>query len=449
MDPDPWLAGAAGAALLLLLIIAALSAVEAAVSTTRRLKLPKFANEVRVLEVEAVLDRPELFLSSARLGRSIAEALLYAAGALIALEATVLADGSDHSNTIRSVVLHAGPNILLSAVISYVVVAVVGEALPRSGAGRCPEALFVRSLGFIRLFTLVMTPIRWLARRLRHRLSLPTGVDLAQASRSAHSEEAIKQLVEGSAEEGVLEEDEREMIQSIFQFGDTVARQIMVPRIDISSVPADAPLDEVARQAMDSGHSRLPVYEGTLDNVVGVVHVKDLLPHLIENRRDLPVREVCREAYFVPEGKKIDELLQEFRRAKSQLAIVVDEFGGTGGLVTVEDVLEEIVGEIEDEYDTEEPTVEPAAAGEGTILDGRIAVEDVNELLGLNLSEDDYDTLGGFVFGLFGRPAQEGERVSHDGVDFVVEAMDGARFQRIRVTVPDQNQEARDEQPAG
>ena len=224
------------------------------------------------------------------------------------------------------------------------------------------------------------------------------------------------------------------MIHSIFDFTDTVARQVMVPRIDMDSVSVEQTVDEVVRQALQTGHSRLPVHEGTLDNVVGVVHVKDLLPCLVDGDRHGSVRPMMRDPYFVPEGKKIDELLQEFRTHKSQLAIVVDEFGGTSGLVTVEDVLEEIVGEIEDEYDVEQhPAAEISATGEGAIVDARMLIDDVNEQLKLGVPEGDYETLGGFVFSLFGRPPSVGERISYNNLEFVAEAMDGMRLLKIRV----------------
>jgi putative hemolysin len=223
-----------------------------------------------------------------------------------------------------------------------------------------------------------------------------------------------------------------------------VARQVMVPRIDIYSASVESTVEELARLAIESGHSRLPVYEETLDNMVGIVHVKDVLPYLVENRHDVSVREVMRSPYFVPEGKKIDELLPEFRRQKTLMAIVVDEFGGTSGLVTVEDVLEEIVGEIEDEYDVDEPPpVEVSLTGEGAIVDARMTIDDVNEELGLNLPEEDNDTLGGFVFSLFGRPPQVGERIAYDGIEFQVEATEGMRLQKIRIIVsrPEQSSE--------
>ena len=224
------------------------------------------------------------------------------------------------------------------------------------------------------------------------------------------------------------------MIHSIFDFTETVARQVMGPRIDVDSVSVDQTVDEVVRQALQTGHSRLPVHEGTLDHVVGVVHVKDLLPCLVEGDRHGSIRSAMREPYFVPEGKKIDELLQEFRTHKSQLAIVVDEFGGTSGLVTVEDVLEEIVGEIEDEYDVEHhPAAEVSSTGEGAIVDARMTIDDVNEQLELGIPEGDYDTLGGFVFSLFGRPPSVGERISYHHLDVIAEAMDGMRLLKIRV----------------
>jgi CBS domain containing-hemolysin-like protein len=323
--------------------------------------------------------------------------------------------------------------ILTGSLVLYLLVTVAGESLPKAFASRAPERMLVRGAHVIRWFTFGFSPVLWVTRKLARLLALGTGVETPQTARAAHTEEEIKLLVEGSAQEGVLEEDEKELIHSIFEFTDTVVRQIMVPRIDIVSVPGTATVHEAIQEAVASGHSRLPVHDGTLDTVIGTVHVKDLIPHLLAGNDGQLVSEVVRTPFFVPPGKKIDELLQEFRTHKNQLAIVVDEFGGTAGLVTIEDVLEEIVGEIEDEYDVpEEPSVVDFP-GEGTVLDARMTIDDCNAELGLDLQDEENDTIGGFVFSLFGRPPRAGERVQHGSLEFIAEAVDGIRLQRVRV----------------
>jgi putative hemolysin len=438
MGADPWLSGSLIAALALLFMMAVLSRLETAVISARRSRLPQLCSAARLAEVEAVLESPDEFQSSAHLAKSLCESILYAAAALVGLQLCVRSTHHALTGDLNNLLAVAWPGIGLGAVVAYLAVTVLGESLPKSLATRDPERILIRWLRFIRVFTVAFTPVRWITQSVAKAMAISTGGGPILSARAAHSEEEIKLLVEGSAEEGVLEEDEKEMIHSIFEFTDTVARQVMVPRTNIVSAPVESTLEEAARRAMESGHSRIPVYEGTLDSVVGVVHVKDLLPRLLAGLQQAPIRELLREPIFVPEGKKIDELLQEFRTHKSQMAIVVDEFGGTSGLVTVEDVLEEIVGEIEDEYDVEEhPAAEVSETGGGTLVDGRMTIPDLNDELDLALPEEDNDTVGGFVFSLFGRPPEVGESVEAEGLVFLVEALDGLRVAKVRIIRPD------------
>ena len=430
---DPWLASALLLIALLLLVMAGLSALETALLSARRSRLAQHGPERRINAAEALIEDPDPFLTSAHLAKSICEAFVYPAGAIIAVELTfrwfVPVGPSEPGPLLRS----AWPVILVGSLLLYLLVTVAGESLPKAFASRAPERMLLRYARLIRLFTLGFSPVLWVTRKLARLLAQGAGVDTPQAARAAHTEEEIKLLVEGSAQEGVLEEEEKELIHSIFEFTDTVVRQIMVPRIDIVSVPATATVHEAIREAVASGHSRLPVHDGTLDTVVGIVLVKDLIPYLLDGTRERLVRDVVRTPFFIPPGKKIDELLQEFRTHKNQLAIVVDEFGGTAGLVTIEDVLEEIVGEIEDEYDVPEEPSMVDFPGEGTVLDARMTIDDCNAELDLDLRDEENDTIGGFVFSLFGRPPRAGERVQHGSLEFVVEAVDGIRLQRIRV----------------
>ncbi len=433
MLTDPWMLSALAVILLLLALISWLSGLETAVLNARRSRLATWEGNVGHA-AEKLLDHAENFQSSAHLGKSLCESLLYAACALAGVNLALVARGGEVPSRMGELLERAWPGILGACVLGYFAVTLVGEALAKSLAARQPERLLVRSLGLVKFYTLAFSPILYVARRAGQLLASWAGANPFQTARAARTEEEIKLLVEGSAAEGVLEQEEKEMIHSIIELPDTVARQVMVPRIDIWTVPATATLDEVLKECMESGHSRLPVHEGTLDNVVGIVHVKDLIPHLARGNREVVVRDLLREPFFVPEGKRLDELLHEFRTHKTQLAIVVDEFGGTSGMVTVEDVLEEIVGEIADEYDVDvEPSAEIATSGEGLLVDARMPIDDLNEEQGLEIPEGDYDTLGGFVFSLFGRPPAVGERVSCGPHEFVVEGMEGLRVQRVRI----------------
>jgi CBS domain containing-hemolysin-like protein len=245
--------------------------------------------------------------------------------------------------------------------------------------------------------------------------------------------EEIKMMVKAGEEQGALEEEETEMIHSIFELGDTLAREVMVPRVDVVGVEADTPLADVVALSTSKGYSRLPVYEGSLDNIIGVVYSKDLLALLKDKALDRPLREVIRPAFFVPGSKKLDELLRQMQEKKVSMAVVVDEYGGTDGIVTMEDLLEEIVGEIRDEHDKERPPVETLDDG-SIILDARMNIEDVNALLDTDLPVGDFETLGGLFYGTLGRVPTEGESIIVDDLSLQAETVFRQRITRIRVT---------------
>jgi putative hemolysin len=247
------------------------------------------------------------------------------------------------------------------------------------------------------------------------------------------TEEQLRFLVEVGEEEGVLEEEEREMIHSIFEFGDTVVREVMRPRVDIAAVPADTTINSALGLMTERGHSRLPVYEGSIDHIIGVVYMRDLIPALRQGRLDQPVTEVRRPPFFVPETKKVDELFKEMQQKKVSMAIVLDEYGGTAGLVTVEDLLEEIVGEIQDEYDLEEKPIQ-LLDDHTALVNARIHVEEVNELLGLRLPLDEVDTIAGLVYALLGRVPTQGETIALPGAELRVEKTLGQRITKVRIT---------------
>ena len=236
--------------------------------------------------------------------------------------------------------------------------------------------------------------------------------------------EELRMLVTHGADPGEIEPDERDMIRSVFEFAETVAREVMTPRTAMVAIPVEATFDQVVETAIEEGHSRYPVYEGSVDSIVGVLLTKDLIP-LLAKREEIEqtgfdFRTSLRPAYFVPGTKQVSELLQEFRKSKLHLAIVLDEYGGTHGLVTMEDLLEEIVGEIADEYDDAGPEFEPTPEGD-VLIDGAVALSEVNERFGLRLPEDEYDTLGGYVFGTLGRVPVVGDVVPAPGIDGTVE----------------------------
>jgi CBS domain containing-hemolysin-like protein len=239
--------------------------------------------------------------------------------------------------------------------------------------------------------------------------------------------------IAGEGGEGFIEENGSRLMHSIVEFGVKKVREVMVPRIDVFALDIRTPVDEAREMASDVGHSRVPVYDGSMDKIVGILFVKDLL-------RAIPGREgelgmLAREAYFVPEGKKIDDLLREFQVSKKHMAIVVDEYGGTSGIVTLEDILEEIVGEIRDEHDYEVPLIRKVGQNEYMIA-GRISLDDLEENFGISLPTEEVDTLGGFLYNLIGKVPGEGEEIEHEGILFRVSRLEGQRIADVSVKLP-------------
>jgi len=248
------------------------------------------------------------------------------------------------------------------------------------------------------------------------------------------SEEEIMSMLEVAESEDVIERRERQMISSIFEFGDTVVREVMVPRPDMVCVDADAELSAVLDLMLEQGFTRVPVIRGDIDDVVGVAHARDVMRHLRQDadRGDRRAAGVMRQALFVPESKKVAKLLPELQSAKTQMAIVVDEYGGTAGLVTMEDLLEEIVGEIADEHDRDEPSVERIDDHTLRVI-ARLGVDELSELLDVDLPDAEWDSVGGLVAGMLGRVPSEGDRVRLDGIELEVERMNGRRIGKILV----------------
>lgn len=316
---------------------------------------------------------------------------------------------------------------------------VIGQQIPRLfGAQRATWVARPAVLLPLRILGFLLRPLVLLLSFLIDALSKSLHLSRSAFYAPVHTLEEIRDLVAQGHEQGVVEEDEREMIHGVFEFSETVAREVMTPRIDIVAFSTEVGFDEVVDTVVREGHSRIPIYEGTIDNIVGILLVKDLLALMTDPgaREAFDVTALMREPYFVPDAKPVDDILTEFRLSSMHLAIVIDEFGGTYGLVTMEDLLEEIVGEIQDEYDTEEP--EFASTPEGDILiDGGVSISEVNERYGLEIPEEDFDTIGGYIFGALGRVPVIGDRVDGLGPDrsgfLEVEEAEERRITRVRL----------------
>jgi CBS domain containing-hemolysin-like protein len=229
-----------------------------------------------------------------------------------------------------------------------------------------------------------------------------------------------------------LEEDEQAMIQGVVELSDISVKEIMVPRIDTEFLAADMPRDEVLQFITNSEHSRFPVYKDTIDNVIGVLYVKDVLKSVVQGG-PFDLASIVKKAYFVPESKHIDNLLRELKKLKVHIAIVVDEYGGVSGIICMEDIIEEIVGDIQDEFDNEKEDAVDLGGG-AWLCDARINLDDLAELTGVVLPSEDFDTLGGFVFDLFGKIPVKGEKAAWDKYDFIVEEVDGHKIETVKIT---------------
>jgi putative hemolysin len=244
--------------------------------------------------------------------------------------------------------------------------------------------------------------------------------------------ESLKNAIEST--EADLEETEKKMIHSIIEFGEKTVKEIMVPRIDMVCCQTDYSLEKIRQLVKNEGHSRFPLYQDNIDNIVGILNVKDLFLDKIKKKQKLGLKRIARKAYFIPESKKIDELLAEMKKEKTHIAIVVDEYGGTAGLVTMEDILEEIVGEIQDEYDLGEEKMVRKIDNENFRVSAKLSIEDLNEAMGTSLPEKEFETVGGFIYDLVGSVPEEGKVLISGDLKFTVEKVVGQRITTVKVT---------------
>lgn len=333
--------------------------------------------------------------------------------------------------------LHRGAAYVHWALLGLsAVILVFGEIVPKSRAYQDPEGTALRQVGFVRWALRLLRPVARLFTALA--LGLLRGLEReTDRTAGAITERYIRTMIEVGDEEGVLEEEEREIIENIFEMGETVVREIMVPRVRMVCVPETATLQEAMEVILAEGYTRIPVCGETRDEIRGLIYAKEVLKKRLAGGPDSPVTEIMHEPYFVPETKRIDDLLRELKARKISLAIVIDEYGGTAGLVTVEDILEEIVGEIQDEHDeASEPLIQVQADG-SVMAEARVEIEDLAEYLGIDLPEGDFNTLGGFVLHQAGHVPEPGEVLYYphgQGVlAMTVRAADGQRVEKVEI----------------
>ena len=424
----PYLWPALGAILFLVLLNAMFVAVETAADLLSSSHLKAFDREDRrAAMIQDYIHRRKQYVAACTLGSHTLRAWMIMFSLVPSPSLARFLEDRFH-------VAPGWPAILLAFSIITIPVAafnlVFGELIPKSYAVVHPIGTALRLNKFARMipfaFSVPSKFLTLLASLVAHRFGGKPSFGIVN-----EAEEQIKSLAETAGQSGEIEAEERELLHSVFEFGDTVVREVMTPRVDMDAVSLVTPLEDAIELIQESGHSRLPVYEGTDDQIVGIVHAKDLLLAKLRNGRAVEIRELMRPALFVPENKNLHELLQELRQGRVQMAIVQDEFGGTAGIVTIEDIVEELVGDIVDEYDLEEPKV--ILNGKGYIVDGKVNLYDLNDEIGSAFESDEFDTIGGYVFGLFGRQPRQGESLDADGYRFTVDDTDGRRIMKLHV----------------
>ena len=407
-------------------------AAEIALVSVRRSRVEQLAEEgnAGARRVRRLQEDPGRFLAVSQLGLTVIGffASAFAAVNLATALTKVLEDAGLEHGTADGLAL-----IVVTVVLALFTI-IFAELVPKRLALSSPER-----------FALALSiPIEFFARILGPVIALLTGTTRAIAglfganvtNEAQISAEELRLIVERGGEQGVLEAEEEQMINAVIELGERRLHEVMVPRIAITGLPASATLEEAIDKVVDEGHSRIPIYEESVDEVVGILYAKDLLPFLKATSGPRPaLRTLLRPPVFVPESMTIDDLLHEFQRRKVHIAIVLDEYGGTAGLVTIEDLLEEIVGEIQDEYDTEEPMVVRLSESEARV-DGRADIDDLVELFDIDLGledDDEYDTVGGLIYHRIGGVPSPGDQVDVDGLHLTVESTDGRRVGKVLV----------------
>ena len=413
---------------ILILLNGLFVAAEFSLVRVRRTRLEQLSDEGNrgARRVQRLVSQPARFLATIQLGLTFVGflAATFAGASLV----------GGVADEIRPVVGNQAELIallLITAAVSLFTI-VFGELVPKALAYAYAERMAFLFAGPIDLLGRILAPLVWFLTTVTNAITRLFGITGTHQERITTEELLI--LVERSGEQGIIEAEEQQMIGAVLELGQQRVHEVMVPRIDITALAEDAPLDQVIDTIVGAGHSRIPVHQESIDNVIGILYAKDLLPVLAKGEK-FEIRSLLRTPLFVPESISVDDLLHMLQRRKVHIAIVLDEYGGTAGLVTIEDLIEEIVGEIQDEYDVEEPMVERISDTEARI-DGRASIDDLTETFGVELNADDtdqYDTVGGLVYHEIGGVPQVGDTVEVGDLTLTVESTDGRRVGKVLV----------------
>lgn len=407
--------------LVLLSFSAFFSGSETAFFSLSSATIDKFRNSQKASEKRAakLMERPRQLLITIVLGNTIVNVTIASIAAILT---TRICSAWGFNEKI---------GIIIDVVVVTLTILILSEVVPKVIAVRNSQAFSRLSSGALQIIFYLLYPIGHLFSRFTRFLQRKMGLSQEKMLLSAGE---LKTLVEVGEDHGTLQKDERAMIHSIFEFGETTVKEIMIPRTDMITVSVNTDLNKLMDLVKIKLHSRIPVYKERIDNIIGLLYLKDLLPYLSKRQGEvIELEKLVRPAYFVPEQKKIDELLREFQKERMHMAIVVDEYGGVAGLATMEDVIEEIVGEIQDEYDEESPLFKEIDANT-YLVDGRMTIEEINEELDLNLPiEEGIETISGFILSILGSLPKEKESVEFNGYEFVVERVVRNRILKVRI----------------
>jgi CBS domain containing-hemolysin-like protein len=400
---------------LLIVVVGVMAASEVAITRTNRVRAVRLADEKRrgASALVRIVEEPAPFLNVVL---------------LITLLATI---GGTTIATSIAVRHFPGVGEIISTAAMTLLLFVFAEVTPKTFAIQQPDRVALRVAPLIAFIGTVVGPFAKGLLRLANVIMPGKGLKEGPYI----TEQEIRASAEVASEEGEIEDEEKELIHSIFEFGDTIVREVMVPRPDIIAIEDDKTLRDVQALVLEHGTSRIPVYKEDLDDVVGIVFAKDVLKAFHQGDSSQRLADLMREVRFVPETKKVAELLREMQREKFHLALVTDEYGSVTGLVSLEDLLEELVGEITDEYDQEEPEFVDLGSGRFRVS-GKASIDDVNELLGTELPDEEWDTIAGFVLDVFGKIPDDGEEVGYQGMTFKAERVQGRRIATILITLP-------------
>jgi putative hemolysin len=394
---------------------------ETAITAVSKVRLRQLENEgdERARKLNSLLKDSTRLLSTILLGNNIAQNALTAILTAVTLR------------WLSNLDLNPGWAIPISTIISTFLILIFAEVTPKSYAFQRAEKVALFTATPLSILHKLFSPVAIVMTTVANLILKVFGLKLVNPEPFV-TEEEIKILVDIGEEEGIIEEEEREIIEGVFEFSETLAREVMVPRVDIVALDVNSTFEEAIDTINMSGHSRIPIYEETIDNIVGILYAKDLLKYF-GLKNPPPLKAIMRSPYYVPETKPIDELFREMRAQKIHMAIIIDEYGGTAGLVTIEDILEELVGEIMDEYDINEESMVKEIAPDELIVDGRMNLEELNEMLGVNLPAEETDTIAGFVYDHISHIPKAGEEFEYDGVLIRVEEVRGRRITKLRI----------------